>query len=86
MGAPEVDTHIIELLPLLGEDEKTSILSVMQSFLKLKETTEVEPPFDLDEYNRELDESDAAVARGEYITQEEVEKYFSNKWKHLHGQ
>ncbi len=33
----------------------------------------------IEQYNRELDEAEAAIDRGEYLTQNEVEK-MSKKW------
>ena len=33
----------------------------------------------IEQYNRELDEAEAAIDKGEYFTQDEVEKK-SNKW------
>lgn len=79
MESLSLDEQIIKLLPLLGDEEKTALLAVMQTFVKLKGAEE-EPPFDIDEYNREIDEAEAEIERGEFLTHEEM-KAEIQKWK-----
>jgi hypothetical protein len=82
MTAKSIDAQIVHSLPLLGKDEKSSLLKVIQSFLKLKDNPAVakEPPFDIDEYNREIDEAEAEMERGEFYTHEEVMAMFKERW------
>jgi len=69
--AQVLDKQIQDYLPLLGNEEKKSLISVIKSFLNLKKHNEV---IDIAEYNRELDEADAAYEKGDYITHEEMKK------------
>jgi len=39
----------------------------------------------LDQYNKELDEADAEIDAGNYMSHEEVEKIFSDRRKNLNG-
>ena len=57
-----IDKQIYEYLPLLGNDEKKSILTVIKSFLHLKQ------------YNKEIDEALLQIKNGEFITQEDLEE------------
>ena len=82
MSAISLDKEIKKFLPLLGNEEKQSILSVMKSFLKLKDVNANNPHgqrLTIEEYNKEIDEAMARVAKGEFYTQEEVEE-MSRKW------
>ena len=77
MPVKTIDSQILNYLPLLGEEEKKSILSVIKSFLTLKGR---EPQrISIEQYNQELDEALARINAGNYLTQEEVEKQ-SAKW------
>ena len=82
MTARSIDAQILQSLPLLGKEEKVSLLKVIQTFLKLKDTSVVEePPFDIDEYNREIDEAEAEYERDGGLSHEEVMAMFEEKWK-----
>lgn len=72
MAARSLDAEINKFLPLLGNDEKRSLLGVIKSFLLLKkeETSRIS----IAQYNKEIDEALAQVKAGNYITQEELEK------------
>ncbi|MCE7058852.1 hypothetical protein [Dyadobacter sp. CY343] len=79
MEAQTIDSQILKYLPLLGEDEKQSLLGVIKSFLSLrKDGKSTGTAFILD-YNRELDEALARINEGNFMTQEEVEKQ-SAEW------
>ncbi|CAG5069669.1 hypothetical protein DYBT9623_02405 [Dyadobacter sp. CECT 9623] len=79
MEAQTIDSQILKYLPMLGEDEKQSLLGVIKSFLSLKKDSKsTETAFTLD-YNRELDEALARINEGNFMTQEEVEKQ-SAEW------
>ena len=77
MPVKTIDSQILNYLPLLGEEEKKSILNVIKSFLTLKGR---EPQrISIEQYNQELDEALERINAGNYLTQEEVEKQ-SAKW------
>lgn len=69
--AQVIDKQIIDYLPLLGNDEKKSILGVIKSYVKLKEQPQ---RVSLEQYNNEIDEAMARIDAGKYLTQEEVER------------
>ena len=70
MAAATLDGEIKKYLPLLGNDEKQSLLTVIKSFLHLK--TNNDPT--IEQYNREIDEAMARIDKGEFTTHEAVEK------------
>jgi hypothetical protein len=82
MPARSIDAQILQSLPLLGRGEKASLLKVIQSFLSLKNGASLvaEPPFDLDEYNREIDEAEAESERDGFISHEDMKAEFE-QWK-----
>jgi predicted transcriptional regulator len=51
----------------------------------VKEETEEPDAEFLDEYNRELDEGEAQIDAGEYMTHEEVKQFFAEKRKRILG-
>ena len=76
MAAKSLDKEIFNYLPLLGNDEKQTILSVIKSFLKLHKPVS---NISIEEYNKEIDDAVARVESGEYYTHEEVEK-MAKEW------
>ncbi|WP_216629407.1 hypothetical protein [Taibaiella lutea] len=72
-----LDKQILAYLPLLGTEEKESLISVIKSFLHLKE--EASLGISIEQYNKELDEAEAAFERGEFINNEEMLKEI-RKW------
>lgn len=69
--AQVIDKQIIDFLPLLGKEEKKTILGFIKSVVKIKEQPQ---RISIKQYNIEIDEAMARIDAGEYITQEEVEK------------
>jgi hypothetical protein len=67
-----LDRQILESLPLLGEEEKQSIIGVIKSFIHLKE--DVSPRISIEEYNKELAEAEAEYEKGDYVSHEEMLK------------
>lgn len=67
-----LDRQILESLPLLGEEEKQSIIGVIKSFIHLRE--DVSPRISIEEYNKELAEAEAEYEKGDYISQKEMKK------------
>jgi hypothetical protein len=79
MATTSIDKEIEKFLPLLGKDEKQAILSVIKSFMKLREAPLASMPISIEQYNKEIDEAMERIANGQFYTQEEVEK-MSEKW------
>jgi hypothetical protein len=122
MSKSEINDYFHNLWPVLTDDQKQSVLSVMKSFIDIEDESNEEThdhfqepesqynvPFHLftalkkkqrkalisfieasgvggqtiEEYNRELDEAEAEIERGEFYTHEEVmeklNKRFSGK-------
>jgi hypothetical protein len=77
MPAQTIDSQILHSLPLLEMDQKKSLLSVIRSFLKNKETTPTR--LTIEEYNKEIEEAMTRVKNGEFYTHEEVEE-MAKKW------
>ena len=74
MPVMSLDNQIKKCLPLLGSDEKQSLLSVIKSFLSLKEEVKVSQRLTIEEYNKELEEAEARYDAGEFTSLEEVIK------------
>lgn len=68
-----LDIEIQKYLPLLGNEEKKSLLSVIKSFLNLK-SAEHDEVVDIEQYNKEIDEAMARIDSGQFTTQEDLEK------------
>ncbi len=66
----KVDKQIQNYLPLLGVKEKKSLLYTIKSFMELKENTQ---RISIEQYNKEIADSEARIDAGNYFTQEEVE-------------
>ncbi len=77
MSSQALDKRIQEYLPLLGSEEKKSLLSVIRSFLSIR--NEATGHISIEQYNKELDEAEAEYEKGDYITHEEMMKQVK-KW------
>lgn len=62
---------IIEKVMHLNEEELTELETSLIKFS--------EEPISIEHYNREMDEADAEIDRGEFYSQDKVEK-MSKKW------
>ncbi|WP_138477487.1 hypothetical protein [Dyadobacter bucti] len=78
MPVQTIDSQIVDYLPLLGEEEKRSILGVIKSFVSLRKK-EVQERISIEQYNEELDNALEEIRAGNFLTQEEVEK-LSSEW------
>jgi len=72
MPAQSLDNQILHYLPLLEQDQKKSILTVIKSFLKSKEA--VPQRSTIEQYNKELEEAEARMDAGKFTSQEDAEK------------
>ncbi len=77
MAVKTIDKEINKYLPLLGIEEKKSLLVVIRSFLNLKKEENVR--ISIKQYNKEIDVALAQISKGDYLTQEEFEKEME-KW------
>ncbi len=68
-----IDMEIQKYLPLLGNEEKKSLLGVIKSFLNLKNENSREE-IDIEQYNKEIDAAMARIDNGEFTTQEDLER------------
>jgi hypothetical protein len=76
MDDSTLDKMFEAYLPLLGDEEKRSLLGVIKVFLKLKNAN---LSFNVEEYNKDIEEAEKRVDAGQYYTHEEVEK-MSKEW------
>ena len=75
MTTVSLDNQLQQYWPLLPKEEKQSILSHIKSFLNAGEAPKRMTREEyLIQYNKELDEAEARVAAGFFITQEDLEK------------
>jgi hypothetical protein len=74
MSIKSLDSQLQQYWPSLGKEQKQSILSVIKSFLKLKDASQPSERITVEQYNKELDEAVARMDAGEFYTQEEAEK------------
>ena len=70
--AQALANEIQKYLPLLGDSEKKSLLSVIKSFLNLR--NEVSGTISIADYNKELEAAEAEFEKGDYISHEEMIK------------
>jgi len=64
-----VDQEIEKHLPLLSNEEKQALLSVIKSFLAQQKKSKL-----VEEYNRDIDDAMTRIDNGEFTTFEDVEK------------
>lgn len=69
--AQVIDKQIIASLSLLGNEEKKTILSVIKSYLSLKDTQQ---RMSIEQYNEEIKAAEKRIDAGRFLTQEDVEK------------
>ncbi|MCC6516706.1 MAG: hypothetical protein IT275_10175 [Chitinophagales bacterium] len=68
--AQVIDRQIVDYLPLLGKEEKKTILDFIKSHIKIKDKPE---RISIEQYNKELEAAEARIDAGEFYTQEEIE-------------
>jgi len=72
MPTVSLDNEIYNYLPLLGNDEKQTIISVIKSFLKLKEEPKAPQRLTIEQYNKELEAAEARMDAGEFTLIEDA--------------
>jgi predicted transcriptional regulator len=74
MANTELATEMLEYFDQLNIIEQKSVLQLVKTFAISKEHF---TPQTIEEYNRELEEADAEIEAGDFVTHEEVmKKYF----------
>ncbi len=76
MTGSTLDKKITDYLPLLGDEEKMSLIGVIKSFIHLKKTG---ANTSMEQYNNELAEAEAEFQRGDYITHDQL-KAKAKEW------
>lgn len=69
----EMLNHFLQL----NDAEKKSVLNLIKTFLHSRENHVKSQ--DIESYNRELEEADAAIEAGEYVKHEEIMNRFLSK-------
>jgi predicted transcriptional regulator len=77
MEANILEDEIIEVWRTLSLSQKQSVIQLIHSFKEEEVEWNTE---EIEAYNKEIDEAEQEIARGEYVTHEEVIKSFQ-KWK-----
>jgi hypothetical protein len=77
MATQVIDQQMVEYFMQLNNAEKKSVVQLIKTFLKTK--NDAPGRISIEQYNRELDESEAEIERGEFYTQEQVEE-ISKGW------
>jgi len=75
--ASAIDAQIIKSLELLGNDEKTSLLAVIKSFISLK-SDKGAAGYTIEDYNAELNEAENEYQKGNVISHEELKRQMKN--------
>lgn len=60
-----IDKEIIDFLPLLGKEEKQTLLSVIKSFMHLKSESK---RISIEQYNQEIEASEKEYEEESYVT------------------
>lgn len=77
MATQPLSQEMILYFTQLSDAEQRSVLQMIKTFLSSRK--EDLKPATLEEYNRELDQSDAEIEAGDYVSHEEVMKrYFKS--------
>jgi hypothetical protein len=77
----------IQVYPF-NEQEEKALLDFLESRhynYKSTEETEMNDAEFLDQYNKELAEAEAQIDAGDYVTHDEVKKFFADKRKRAGG-
>ena len=75
--ADTVDQELYKYFTQLNEAEKKSVLQMIKTFLKGRKQTPER--ISIEQYNKELEESERGIEAGHVTTQEELEKEME-KW------
>jgi hypothetical protein len=79
METTAIDEEMNSYFVLLSEEQKISVVQMIKAFLQSSPVHEME---DIEQYNKDIEEAEAEIERGEGISHEEVVN-LSSGW--LHG-
>ena len=74
METGAIKEEMLQYFSRLNDAEQQSVLEMIKTFIKGR--SKEFGPVTLEEYNRELEEADAEIESGDYVTHEEVKKTF----------
>jgi alkyl hydroperoxide reductase subunit AhpF len=77
MATRVIDHQMVEYFMQLNNAEKKSVVQLIKTFLKAR--NDASGRISIEQYNRELDEAEAEIEAGNFITQEDLEKEME-KW------
>jgi len=77
----------IQVYPYNEQEEKALLDFLDSRHYNYKSTVENDLPDQefLDQYNKELDEAEAQIDAGDYLTHDDVKKFFADKRKRISG-
>jgi hypothetical protein len=80
MSAKSIDNQILQYLPLLGNEEKKSLLAQIKSFISAKPTEQRRMSRDefIIEYNKDIERAEKDIEQGLHTSQEDLEKESEN--------
>lgn len=73
MASTATSTEMLQYFSQLNEAEQESIVNMLRTFVDARQQ---EPKPSLQEYNREIEQADAEIEGGEFISHEEVMKNY----------
>jgi predicted transcriptional regulator len=71
--AEEMNTYFLQL----SEAEQKSVVQLLKTFVHNR-ASEQDEPIDIEQYNKDIDESLSEIERGEFYTHEQVIKSMKN--------
>ena len=74
MATQPIAQEMMQYFIQLNDAEQKSVLQMIKTFLNSRSSDF--KPVSLDEYNQELEENDAEIEAGDYISHEEVMKRY----------
>ncbi|MGI8636156.1 MAG: hypothetical protein ACR2KZ_12210 [Segetibacter sp.] len=77
MNAPVFEDELLQYFSMLNRAEQQSVLDMLKTFIASRK--EEYGPVTLEQYNKELEEADAEIEAGEYVTHEEVKRRLLRK-------
>lgn len=79
MAEQTMSEELLQYFTKLPEQDQREVISFVKTYVN--GDNESEEPQTLEDYNQELEEADAAIERGEFVTHEEVMNHFLNRRK-----
>ena len=79
MAAQTMSEELLQYFTKLPEQDQRQVILFVKTYVDGED--ESKEPQTLEEYSQELEEADAEIERGEFVTHEEVIKHFLNRRK-----